>query len=95
MISETCRGLLALTAFDLGVHLVGARVQQLNGLILEFPHITVDAKVRLFRVYPLTRDQLGGFNSYGLGLCYPCRFSRAGRQAEVEQPNHEQACCCA
>ncbi len=84
-----------MTALDLGVHLVGARVQQLDGLILELPHIAVEAKVRLVRVYPLTRDQLGRFNSYGLGLCYHCRVYRAGRQAEAEQPNHEQACCCA
>jgi hypothetical protein len=61
MIRETCRELLALTALDLGVHLVGACVQQLDGLILELPHIAVEAKVRLVGVYPLTRDQLRGF----------------------------------
>ena len=97
LIRETCRGLLALTALDLGVHLVGTRVQQLDGLILELPHITIQAKasLRLSRVDPLTGDQFGRFNSYCLGLCYQLRLSRAGRQAEAEQPNHEQACCCA
>jgi hypothetical protein len=56
MIRETCRGLLALTALDLGVHLVGTRVQQFDGLILELPHIAVQAKasLRLGRVDPLT-----------------------------------------
>jgi hypothetical protein len=56
LIRETCRGLLALTALDLGVHLVGTRVQQLDGLILELPHIAVQAKpgLRLGRVDPLT-----------------------------------------
>lgn len=89
--------LLALTALDLGVHLVGARVEQLDGLILQLPHIAIQAKasLRFSCVDPLARDQLGRFNSYCLGLCYYCRFSRAGRQAEAEQPNHEQACCCA
>lgn len=63
MIRETCRDLSTLTTLDLGVDLVGARVEQLDRLILEFPHITVEAKVRLVRVYPLTGDQFGRFNS--------------------------------
>ena len=95
MIRETCRGLLALTAFDLGVHLVGARVEQLNGSILQGPYITIEAKVGLVCLYPLTRHQLGRLNSQGACLCYHRRLFRAGRQAEAEQPNHEQACCCA
>ena len=96
MIRETCRGLLALTALDLGVHLVSTRIQQFDGLILELPHIAVQSKasLRLDRVDPLTRDQFGRFNSYCLGLCYHRRASHAGRQAEAEQPNHEQPGCC-
>jgi hypothetical protein len=94
-IRETCRGLLALTAFDLRVHLVSAGVQQLDGLILQLPHITIEAKICFVLVNPLTRNQLRRFNPYGLGLCYDCWLSRAGRQAKAEQPNHEQACCCA
>jgi len=94
-IRETCRGLLALAALDLGVNLVGARVEQLDGLILQLPHVTIEAKVGLVLVYPLAGDQLRRFNSYGLSLCYHWRLSRAGRQAKAEQPNHEQACCCA
>lgn len=90
-----CCELLRLTALDLGVHLVGTRVQQLDGLILQLPHITIYAQVGFGGVYPLTWNQLGRFNSYGLGLCHHRRASRAGRQAEAEQPNHEQACCCA
>ena len=88
--------LLALTALDLGVYLVGTRVQQFNGLILELPHIAVQTKTRfrLGLVDSLTGDQLRGFNSYGRCPCYQRLLSRAGRQAEAEQPNHEQACCC-
>lgn len=91
---ETCRDLLALTALDLRVDLICTGVEQLDGLVLQLPHVTVEAKVGFVLVYPLTRDQLGRFNSYRLGLCYHRRLSRAGRQAEAEQPNHEQACCC-
>ena len=93
--SKTWRGLLALAADDLGVHLVSARIQQLDGLVLQLPHIAIDAKVGVVLVHPFTGDQFGRFNSYGLGLCYYRRLCRAGRQEEAEQPSHEQACCCA
>lgn len=85
----------ALAADDLGVHLVSARIQQLDGLVLQLPHIAIDAKVGIILVYPLARDQLRGFDPYGLGLCHHHRLCRAGRQEEAEQPSHEQACCCA
>ncbi len=86
--------LFALTANYLGVDLVSARVEQLDGLVLELPHITIQAKVGVALVNPLARDQLRGFNPYGLGLCHHRRLCRAGRQAEAEQPSHEQAYCC-
>ena len=89
--SKTWRGLLALAADDLGVDLVSARIEQLDGLVLELPHITVEAKVGIVCIYPLARDQLRGFQSYGLGLCHHRRLCRAGRQEEAEQPSHEQA----
>ena len=93
--SKTWRGLLALAADDLGIHLVSARIQQLDGLVLQLPHIAIDAEVSIILVYPLAWDQLGGFYPYGLGLCHHRRLCRAGRQEEAEQPSHEQACCCA
>ena len=89
---ETCRDLLALTALDLRVYLICAGVEQVDGLILQLPQLAVVGEV--FISYPLTRHQLRGLDSYGLCLGYQCRLSRAGRQAEAEQPNHEQACCC-
>ena len=92
---ETCRDLLALTALDLRVHLVGTRVEQLDGLILQLPYITVKAKVGFVLVHTFAGDQLRCFNSYRPCLGYHCWLSRAGRQEEAEQPNHEQACCCA
>ena len=92
--SKTWRGLFALASDDLGVDLVGTRVEQLDGLVLELPHITIQAKVGVVLVNPLARDQLRGFNPYGLGLCHHRRLCRAGRQAEAEQPSHEQAYCC-
>ena len=60
---KSWRGLLALTAHDLGVDLIGAGVEQLYGLILQGPYIAVVSQVRFIGVYPLTRNQLGGFNS--------------------------------
>ena len=93
--SKTWRGLLALAADDLGVHLVSARIQQLYGLVLQLPQVAIEAKVGFVLVYPLAGDQLRGLQSYGLGLCYYRRLCRAGRQEEAEQPNHEQAYCCA
>ena len=89
--SKTWRGLLALAADDLGVHLVSARIQQLDGLVLQLPYIAVEAKVGFVLVHPFTGDQFGRFNPYGLGLCHHRRLCRAGRQEEAEQPSHEQA----
>ena len=93
--SKTWRGLLALAADDLGIHLVSARIQQLDGLVLQFPQVAIEAKVGFVLVHPLTGGQLRGFNPYGLGLCHHYRLCRAGRQEEAEKPSHEQACCCA
>lgn len=94
MIRETCRGLLRLTALDLGVHLVGAGIEQLDGLVLQVPHITVVSQVCLFGIDALAWDQLRGLDSYCRCLCYQRRrASHAGRQAKAEQPNREQACC--
>ena len=89
---EKCRDLLALTALDLRVHLVCAGVEQVDGLVLQLPQLAVVGEVLIS--YPLTWHQLRGFDSYRRCLCYHRRLSRAGRQAEAEQPNHEQACCC-
>lgn len=93
LILEACRDLLDLTALDLRIHLVCACVEQVDSLVLQLPELAVVGEV--FISYPLARHQLGRFNSYGFCLGYLCRLSRAGRQAEAEQPNHEQACCCA
>lgn len=90
---ETCRDLLALTALDLRVHLIRAGVEQVDGLVLQLPQLAVVGEV--FISYPLAGHQLRGFESYCRCLCYHRRLYRAGRQAEAEQPNHEQACCCA
>jgi len=49
-------GLPRLAAFDLGVHLVGTRVQQLDGLVFEIPHITVVAQVSLIGINAFARD---------------------------------------
>ena len=92
--SDTWPGLLALAALDLGVYLVGARVEQVDCPVLQLPHIAIQAKVGCILIYPFARDQLRGFQPYGVGLCHYHRLCRAGRQAEAEQPNHEQACCC-
>lgn len=92
LIRETCRGLLALTAHDLGVHLVGTRVQQLDGLVFQIPERAIVEQVRVI-LYPLARNQFGRFNSYCCCLCHYQGLFRAGRQAKAEQPNREQACC--
>lgn len=52
----------ALAANDLGVHLVSAGVEQLDGLVLQIPQRAVVEQVGVF-LYPLARNQLGGFNS--------------------------------
>lgn len=87
-----CRDLLALTALDLRIHLVSTGVEQVDGLVLQLPELAVVREV--FISYALTWHQLRGFDSYRRCLCYHRWLSRAGRQAEAEQPNHEQACCC-
>lgn len=89
---KTWRGLLALAAEDLGVNLVCAGVEQVDGLVLQLPKLAVVGEI--FISYSLTWNQLRGLDSYRRCLCYQWRLSRAGRQAEAEQPNHEQACCC-
>ena len=89
---ETCRDLLALTALDLRVHLICAGVEQVDGLVLQLPQLAVVGEV--FISYSLTWGQFRGLDSYCRCLCYQWRLYRAGRQAEAEQPNHEQACCC-
>ncbi len=55
--------LLALAAQDLRVDLVGTGVEQLDGLILQLPYVTVRPKIRLIGVDTLARNQLRGFDS--------------------------------
>jgi hypothetical protein len=86
---------LALAANDLRVDLISARVEQLDGLILQLPYIAVVPQIGIVRINSLAWDQLRGFQPYGCCLCYHLRLCRAGRQAKAEQPNHEQVCCCA
>ena len=65
--SQACRptttSSLALAAHDLGIDLIGTRVQQLDGLILEGPDVAVVSQVSFISLYPLTRHQFGRFNS--------------------------------
>ena len=91
---ETCRDLLALTTLDLSVYLVGTRIEQVDGLVLQLPNVAVVAQVCLLDVDALARDKLRGFEPYRRCLCYHWRAYRAGRQEEAEQPNHEQRGCC-
>ena len=93
--SDTWPGLLALATFDLGVYLVSTSVEQVDSPVLQLPHVAIQAKVGGILINPLARDQFRGFQPYGLGICHYHRLCRAGRQEEAEQPNHEQACCCA
>ena len=86
---------LALAAHDLGIYLISARVEQLDGLILQLPYVAVVTQIGIVGVDALARDQLRGFQPYGCCLCYHLRLCRAGRQAKAEQPNHEPVCCCA
>ena len=60
---KSWRGLLALTAHDLGVDLIGACVEQLYGLIFQGPDIAVVSQVSFISLYPLTWHQFGRFNS--------------------------------
>jgi hypothetical protein len=82
-----------LTLLDSCIDLIGARIEQQDCPVLELPHIAIQPKVSGILIHSLAGDQLRGFQPYGLGLCYHPWLCRAGRQAEAEQPNHEQACC--
>jgi hypothetical protein len=84
-----------MAADNLRINLVSARVEQLNGLILQLPYVTVVTQIGIVCIDPLAWDQLRGFQPYCCGLCHHLRLCRAGRQAKAEQPNHEQVCCCA
>ncbi|WP_183133840.1 hypothetical protein [Pseudomonas savastanoi] len=55
--------LLALAAQDLGVDLIGAGVEQLDGLILQLPDVAVRTKISLIGVDAFARNQLRGFDS--------------------------------
>jgi hypothetical protein len=65
--SQACRpsttSSLALAAHDLGVHLIGTCVEQLDGLILEGPDVAVVSQVSFISLYSLTWHQFGRFNS--------------------------------
>jgi hypothetical protein len=50
------RYLLALTALDLCIDLVSARVEQLDGLILQFPHVAVVTQIGIVCIDPLAWD---------------------------------------
>ncbi|WP_236443122.1 hypothetical protein [Pseudomonas syringae] len=54
---------LTLAALDLRVDLISAGIQQFDGLILQFPNVTVRAEISLIRVDALARNQLRGFDS--------------------------------
>ena len=58
---KSWRGLFALAANDLRIDLIGAGVEQLDGLTLQLPKLAVVGEV--FILYPLTRHQFGSFNS--------------------------------
>ncbi|WP_341519842.1 hypothetical protein AABC73_14920 [Pseudomonas sp. G.S.17] len=58
---KSWRGLFALTSHDLRINLICAGVEQLHRLILQLPKLAVVGEV--FILYPLTRHQLGRFNS--------------------------------
>lgn len=59
------RGLFALAALDLCVDLISAGVQQFDGLILQFPHVSVRIQHSLIRIDTFARDQLRGLDSNG------------------------------
>ncbi|MFA1013347.1 MULTISPECIES: hypothetical protein [Pseudomonas syringae group] len=52
-----------MAAQDLGIDLIGTGVEQLDGLILQLPYITVRTKVSLIGVDAFARNQLRGFDS--------------------------------
>jgi hypothetical protein len=53
--------LLTLAAQDLRIDLVSARIEQLDGLIFQFPHVAVVTQIGIVCVDPLAGDQLRGF----------------------------------
>lgn len=87
-------GLFIPASNNLRIDLVGACVEQLDGLILQLPYVAVVTQIGIVRTDPLARDQLRGLQPYDCCLCCHWRLCRAGRQAKAEQPNHEQVCCC-
>ncbi|WP_190306258.1 hypothetical protein [Pseudomonas coronafaciens] len=52
-----------MAAQDLGIDLIGTGVEQLDGLILQLPYVTVRTKIGLIGVDALARNQLRGFDS--------------------------------
>jgi hypothetical protein len=88
---SSARSLPALAAFDLRVHLVCASVEQVDGAILQCPEVAIQCQVIVGSAHPFARHHLGRFNSYCRCLYrYRLRASRAGRQAEADQPTCEQ-----
>ena len=87
--------LFILASNNLRIDLVGACVEQLDGLIFQLPYVAVVTQIGILHIDPLARNQLRGLQPYGCCLCHHLRLCHAGRQAEAEQPNHEQVCCSA
>jgi hypothetical protein len=88
---SSARSLPALAANDLCVYLVCTRIKQVDGAILQRPEVAIQCQVIVGSAYPLTRHHLGRLNSYCCCLYrYRLRASRAGRQAEADQPTCEQ-----
>ena len=85
------RELSGLAAEDLRVYLVCTRIEQVDGPILQCPEVAIQRQVIVGSANPFTRHHLGRFNSYRRCLYrYRLRASRAGRQAEADQPTCEQ-----
>ena len=84
------RGLFALAANDLGIHLISAGIKQIDGPVFQRPKVAVQSKVVFADADALTRDQLRGFESYRCCLYRSWLASRAGRQAKADQPTYEQ-----
>lgn len=82
-----------MAAHDLRIDLVSARIEQLDGLIFQLPHVAVVTQIGIVCIDPFAWDQLRGFQPYCRGLCYHLRLYGAGRQAKAEQPNRELVCC--
>lgn len=85
------RELFGLAAKDLRVHLICTRVEQVDGAVLQCPEVAIQCQVIVGSAHPLTGHHLRRFNSYRRCLYrYRLRASRAGRQAEADQPTYEQ-----